>query len=278
VTPVPGLTAIEFVVTDLDGTLWSYGGQLPAATREALGELERRAVPVLAATARRSSAAGALFSLHGLDLPALLLNGALGRGRRDRAIFYQVPFSLEDANSILETFCERGVTPCVNFETAEWDVVSGLTPSAGSAYLDGVGQYLKLVDNLDELCGSLRVFGFSVAGVEEPTILRNVEAKLLRLPRPPEVVLSPDGRIGGWTLVASPFGVTKWSGVEAFARVYGLDSSKALAIGEGDNDVELLAHAAIGVAMGHATRAAKASATVVLPGGVESWAMLLDHI
>jgi HAD superfamily hydrolase (TIGR01484 family) len=104
--------SIEFVVTDLDGTLWSYDGQLPIATRKALREVERRDVPVLAATARRSSSAGALFSLLDLDLPALLLNGALGRSRRDRVIFHQAPFPPEDATEILAAFLTNGVTPC----------------------------------------------------------------------------------------------------------------------------------------------------------------------
>jgi hydroxymethylpyrimidine pyrophosphatase-like HAD family hydrolase len=152
---------------------------------------------VLAATARRSSSASALFSSLDLDLPAVLLNGALGRARKDRAIFHRAPFSPEDATLILERFVANGVTPCLYLESSAWDVVSGPMPSAGRAYLDGVQQHLKLVDNLAELCSSFRVYEFSVVGVEEPTFLRQVQEGLLGQSRPPEVVLSPDGRIGG---------------------------------------------------------------------------------
>ena len=69
-----------------------------------------------------------------------------------------------------------------------------------------------------------------------------------------------DKVFGGWTLDSAPKGVNKWSGVEAYCRYRDLDPAEVLAIGDGDNDVELLERAAHSCAMSHATDRAKAAA------------------
>jgi hydroxymethylpyrimidine pyrophosphatase-like HAD family hydrolase len=51
-----------------------------------------------------------------------------------------------------------------------------------------------------------------------------------------------------------------------------------LAIGDGDNDVDLFVHAAPACAMSHATDRAKAAARVTLSGGMDGWAQLLDYL
>jgi hydroxymethylpyrimidine pyrophosphatase-like HAD family hydrolase len=74
-------SVIQLVVTDLDGTLWRGEASVPPSTRDAIHELERRRIPLLAAAARRSWSAAHYFRLAGLDQPVVLLNGALGRER-----------------------------------------------------------------------------------------------------------------------------------------------------------------------------------------------------
>ena len=57
---------IRLVVTDLDGTLWLGDGVVPQTTRAAMAELERREIPLLAATARRSWSAAHYFRQAGI--------------------------------------------------------------------------------------------------------------------------------------------------------------------------------------------------------------------
>ena len=63
---------ISLVVTDLHGTLWDRDGRVHDLTRAALHELDRRGLPVLAATARRPASARRVMQMNGLTLPAVL--------------------------------------------------------------------------------------------------------------------------------------------------------------------------------------------------------------
>ncbi len=66
----------------------------------------------------------------------------------------------------------------------------------------------------------------------------------------------------GWTawLDLAPVGVNKASGLAHVARTLGLDASDVLAIGDGRNDLEMLAWAGRGVAMGQAVPEVHAAA------------------
>ena len=94
---------IRLVVTDLDGTLWLGDGAVSERTRDAIRELERREVPLLAATARRSGSAAHYLRQAQLDLPAVLLNGALGRDKGGEPTFHRCAFDPADARWPLST-------------------------------------------------------------------------------------------------------------------------------------------------------------------------------
>jgi len=69
----------------------------------------------------------------------------------------------------------------------------------------------------------------------------------------------------GWTawLDLAPVGVSKASGLDHVARVLGVEARDALAIGDGRNDLEMLAWAGRGVAMGQAIEPVRAAADAV---------------
>jgi hydroxymethylpyrimidine pyrophosphatase-like HAD family hydrolase len=269
---------IRLVVTDLDGTLWLGDGVVPWSTREAIGELERWGVPLLAATARRSWSAASYFRRAELDLPAVLLNGALGRDKGGGPIFHQHTFDPAAAVSALAVFTRHGVSPSANFESLKWDVVSGPAPSSGVPYLRWAASHLQQVDDLPNMVTALPVYAFSVVACPDPSPLLDIRDELATTGGIGMVNLFEDKVFGGWTLDAAPQGVHKWSGVEAYCRHSDLDPSGVLAVGDGDNDVELLERAAFSCAMSHATDRAKAAAHVTLSDGMDGWRQVLDYL
>ncbi len=70
--------------------------------------------------------------------------------------------------------------------------------------------------------------------------------------------------------------ISKGSALSIVANYYGISRQEVLAIGDQDNDVEMLAWAGLSVAMGNASDKAKAEADVIAPpvgrDGV-SWAI-----
>ena len=208
----------------------------------------------------------------------MLLNGALGRDKGGDPIFHRCTFEPDAALAVLDIFERHGVTPGANFESDEWDVVSGPAPSSGEPYIVWAGSQLRLVDDLRPMVAALPVYAFSVVACPEVAALRAVRDDLAAAGGVGMVNVFPDKVFGGWTLDSAPKGVNKWSGVEAYCRYRDLDPAAVLAIGDGDNDVELFERAAHSCAMSHATERARAAAHVTLSGGIDGWAQLLDFL
>ena len=60
-----------------------------------------------------------------------------------------------------------------------------------------------------------------------------------------------------------PKGTDKSVGIDIVCSHYGLDVSETMAFGDGGNDIGMLSHAGIGVAMGNASDEVKAAASYV---------------
>ncbi|KXZ49737.1 hypothetical protein GPECTOR_20g594 [Gonium pectorale] len=63
-----------------------------------------------------------------------------------------------------------------------------------------------------------------------------------------------------------PAGVNKWGGLSRLLSHLGLPASALMAVGDGGNDLEMVAGAGLGVAMGNAVPAVKAAAGAVVSG------------
>ena len=138
--------------------------------------------------------------------------------REARPTFHQCVFDPADALAVLDVFERHGVTPGANFETQEWDVVSGPVPSSGEPYVVWAGSHLRLVDDLRSMVAALPVYAFSVVACPEEAVLRAVRDELAAAGGVGMVNVFPDKVFGGWTLDSAPKGVNKWSGVEAYCR------------------------------------------------------------
>lgn len=66
----------------------------------------------------------------------------------------------------------------------------------------------------------------------------------------------------GFEIVAR--GVSKWSAIQTLIRAYGIRRDEVVAIGDGPNDVAMLRHAGLGVAMGNAAPNVKANANLII--------------
>src|SRR6266536_2945903 len=92
-------SAVELVVTDLDGTLSDAGERVHPRTIRAVLALGDAGIPVLVATGRRPRTAALVLEAAGLRGPAVMLDGSIGRDLRDGRAFHRVAFSPEAAPS-----------------------------------------------------------------------------------------------------------------------------------------------------------------------------------
>jgi len=261
---------IDLVVTDLDGTLWDGKGLIHPRTHRALRTLAGASIPVLVATGRGAHSAWAVMEANEVALPGVFLDGAIGFEFGATTAFHTRAFSPAVATEVLEILDELDVSPCVHVDDPDRDVVLGEHPFTHPDYIRRIRPFVREEDPWTAV-RTLSVLAFTLLG-GEPSMVRALAAQVTAR-APVAAATSTDRTYGGLHLSFRPLGVSKWSGVLAYCAARGLDAGRVLAIGDADNDVELLQGASIALAVADGTEAALANADRVLPPASEGgWA------
>jgi hydroxymethylpyrimidine pyrophosphatase-like HAD family hydrolase len=268
------MTRIELVVSDLDGTPWDLDHSLHPRTRDAIAELERRGIPLLIATGRRQQRTAGPLAAFGLAPPAILLNGAVGVHLATGERFHSATIGAEAATGVLAAFRAAGVEPVVYVDRPDVAAYVGRSPSTHPEHLTSFGPDVG-VDDLDRVVAEEGVFAFAVLGVDrEPLDAIAAAIGAHGIPH-----IGPDRGYGGWTITVAGPAMSKWLGVERYCELHDIDAGAVLAIGDGPNDLELFAGAAVSVAMGDSDAALLAVADhVVGLAGDGAWADLLAFL
>ena len=238
-----GPSPIELIVTDLDGTLWERPSELHPRVVAALAELDGLDVALLVATGRRVGSARDSLAAVGLAPPAVVLNGGLGVDLGSMERFHLGGYEPAHAADVLAAFTACGVEPCLHVDHDRWPVRVGPDPSTHPRHLASFGDEVATGD-LERVVADERVLAFGVLGLDGERAARLGSALS-------EVVTTAhvdrDRAYGGFVVTAGAAGQSKWAGVLAYCARHGIDERAVLAIGDGANDLELLASAAIAV-------------------------------
>lgn len=239
---------IRALFFDIDGTLVSFKThRIPTSTIQALEAAKARGVRIFIATGRPQVIINNLHELQqrGLIDGYITMNGAYCFVQ-DKVI-YKSPIPKSDIETLLN-FCE----------------------AQGKAYLV-VGENDICVCHEDE---EVRFIFYETLSVDK---IREVTPKeALALPsiyqitpfinKEEEAVIRPQlphCEIGRWYPTFADItaaGNTKQRGIDEIIRHFGLKIEEVMAFGDGGNDISMLRHAGIGVAMGNATDEVKAAA------------------
>lgn len=263
------MPTIELVVTDLDGTLWDSDERIHRRTLSALHTLEERGVPLLVATGRRPRSAAAGLARESLAPPAVFLDGALGRDAPDGRVFHEAAFRPDDAARVLDAFESCGLSPCVYVERGDTDVLVGDSPSTHPRHLAHLHPWSQQAD-LRRAVATERIFAFGVVGADTRAVTG------LGVNGSGHAVVVADRFFGGSSVMVRPRGTSKWSGVQAFCAQRGIDPGRVLAVGDGENDIELLTGAQVSCVVSDGCDAALAVADHVIdPAAVGGWSQIL---
>lgn len=228
------------VVLDLDGTLLGSDHRVRPKVRSALDRWRGRGRRVILASSRPPRSVARIAADLGLGTePAVALNGAVvvegGRLRQPRLVPEKAKRTFLDAARSFSPFIYSAWAWLVLAEDAATDAEArsvGFRPTVIDALPTGVA-----VEKLSAT-GAPEALAVLEAAVDDGSLTR---------PRP-----------GSLELMAP--GVSK---VSAVAEL-GLAPDGVVAIGDGDNDAELLAWAELGVAMAGATPTARSAADRVV--------------
>ena len=236
---------IKAVFFDVDGTLLSHTqNDVPESTRRALKELRVRGIKTVVATGRHMTE---YANLPVSDIPFdgyLTLNGNLLLDKNRRA-YAGTPIDRGEMEVLAHIFEARRIPFALIGENGRYinyisdtvvrtqEETKGTVPSLGSYTGEKVYQILAFVPEhqkklLDELLDECAVTSWNDTGID---------------------IFPKDGG--------------KTAGIRKYLEDQGLDRSEIMAFGDGENDIDMLRFAGIGVAMGNAADPVKAAADYV---------------
>jgi len=261
--PRPSAT-IRLVALDLDGTLMEDDMVIRSArVRQVISEAHHRGVVVTLATGRSLDHTEAYAAQLGITAPLICYQGGLIQRTTDPAPLYSASMPRELVRAVLEHRARAGwhlalyTTTQVFLDELRYD---------RSFYLDMLGSRVSWVDNLD---GELeRVTPVKLVILAEPPEAERALAELQKRFGGSMEITRSHARI----VEASPLGVSKGDALARLTRHLGLEQQQVLAVGDQDNDLQMVRWAGIGVAMGNATAAVKAAADWVAPPVAEDGA------
>lgn len=242
---------------DVDGTLLDPDHRVTPASREAIQALIAAEVLPVLATSRPPGAVAAL--LRQLDLagrPAVTCQGAV--------------WGSCDAAGTLHPRAIRQLSAAAAREVTASAKARGLGVSWFYADRWLAETEDPLIEQEEHVTGTSadRVPAL-LEGGEPPTKIlvmaqpgRESHLAVVRAELPADVI-GATSRADYLEVVAR--GVSKWSALQEVCRWQRIPLDRIAAVGDGNNDIEMITHAAIGIAMGHAPPALRQAADWVAP-------------
>ncbi|PRW57026.1 haloacid dehalogenase-like hydrolase [Chlorella sorokiniana] len=242
-----GRRKVELIVSDVDGTLLNPQQQLTAGTRAALQAAAAAGVPIVVATGKALGPWTADVLPHlGSSLPQIYLQGLLINCHREGVLYQQ---QLEE-HIILEAVAfadEHGVTLTAYCGDR---IVCRETDEQSDRLLFYKEPPPESVGPLERQVGKLPI---------SKLIFMNSEQRIAELR--PAIEQTFAGRASLTTAIPGmlevlPLGASKGVGVSWLLDRLGVDPAAVMALGDGENDKEMLELCGLGVAMGNAAPAA----------------------
>ncbi|XP_042037600.1 endoribonuclease YBEY, chloroplastic-like [Salvia splendens] len=253
-----------YIFCDMDGTLLNSKSQISSSTAEALKEASSRGVKVVIATGKSRPAVMSIFKKAGLAgkdgiiselSPGVFVQGLLVYGRQGREIFRKnleptvcreaLLYSLEHKIPIIAFTEDRCLTLFEHqlvdsLHTVYNEPKAEIIPSVEQLMAGVEIQKLLFLDTAEGVAGTIRPYWAEATG-----------------DRASVVQAQPD------MLEIVPLGTSKGGGVKILLDHLGATPDEVMAIGDGENDVEMLQLASLGVALSNGSEKAKAVANVI---------------
>lgn len=235
---------IKAVFLDFDGTTFSHTtGHIPTSTIEAVKLLKQKGILTFLATGRCKKEM-TWFDLDGLELTGSILNNGQLAITSDEKIIYDEPIVGPLKDKLITIFNENKV------------------PIYLLTYDDIFINFIS--DNVVETQNKVSSVVPPVKKYEGQNIY--MASVFFRNEKEKEMVYSLDANITCWqegAIDVVPYGSSKCNGIDEVIKAYGIDISETMAFGDGENDIEMINHCAIGVAMGNAKKIVKDNADYI---------------
>ncbi len=236
---------IKAIFFDVDGTLLSFRThRIPSSTEKAIGLLKDKGIKIIISTGRSINS---LDSIQHIDFDGYITFNGGYCVNNDGMPLFRKTMDTSDISALLD-YADEQTDFCFSFMSEHEVTINRITPPVASMYRmlnlpsPPIGDYSQL-----DVSSILQANVF-IAPEEEKQFMQEV---------------MPNSIATRWTPLfadVNPRGQSKKVGVDIFCQQLGIDPKETLAFGDGGNDVTMLEHCGIGVAMGNAVDSLKAVA------------------
>lgn len=238
---------VKAVFFDIDGTLLSHTTRtIPDSTIKALALLREKGIKVFIATGRSINA---ISHIEHLEFDGYVTFNGGCCVAKDKSVLFKQALDPQDIQQLLNYTTSQPLNFSLLYEDCHF--VNEATPEMINMYTYLNLPVPPLVDrNNPDICNILQA-NILLPSEDEPDFMNNI---------------MPNSTATRWaphSADINPKGISKKVGIEVFCEHFGFHISETMAFGDGGNDIEMLKHSGIGIAMGNATDEVKAVADYV---------------
>ena len=265
----PSLPVPRLIACDLDGTLLTNGNCIPQPHIGAVATLEAMGIVVVIVTGRPMLSTLGIQRSLGLQAPLVCFNG-VWVGHPGAPPLHQDMLSPEEVRSALEPLVARGRGSINLYPGPERWLMDRLCPTTANwpqLYGVPITVDVGILDHWHEpSCKILYADEPAEISALCPQLQSHFGARF-------HVVISQEDRLE----ITRPQ-ATKDRGLAVLCQHLGIAQAETWAVGDSDNDIEMLRWAGVGLAMGQASDRVKAAAGQVLPSIDEAGLRVLPDL
>lgn len=250
---------IKLIAIDIDGTLLNSRLEISPRTRRAIERVRAQGVMIVPATGRCPTATQAIMGRLDIAGPGVFLQGLLVLDAGGSVIYEKLMIP-QTVRQVIAFAKEMKVTPLIYSG-------SRIIVEARTYYADALTPYgepaPEVISPLESVPGSMPVHKLLL--LEEPSLITKVRREIAQ-------ILDGEASITQALPLAIeilPHDTSKGDGFRRLLEAFDISPENTMAVGDGENDLEMLQIAGIGVAMGSAPSHVKAAADAVVASSDE---------
>ena len=255
----------KLIALDLDGTLLTDDKMILEDNINTIRNIHNLGVEIVIATGRRYWSAKQLTSELGFNFVIMANNGNIVRNISDERLIITKYLDIDDFYTLIKEGRKRGIYPIIHVDhydegydiMIEYEIKNSKYGSYMSKNLD---RYKKIEDSLNY--EDDKVLAVCYSG--DIAILKEFEI-FIKTKYPNKYsshIMSKLVASGGLLEIMHPLG-SKWLSLKEYANNKGIKSEEIIAIGDDNNDIDMIKNVGLGIAMKNSSENLKTYANLI---------------
>jgi Cof subfamily protein (haloacid dehalogenase superfamily) len=245
---------IKLIAMDMDGTLLNKKVEISPRNAAAIKKAVAAGIVVSFASGRMFKSLRKFFEPLGLKSPMICFNGALVQDSGTGEVYYHHPLKLETAKKVLAYCWQKHYCTFVGLQSEvlvfEHNAITDKYTKLAGLETTALGEKLLHLEQ-----APMKILIITGSDAEMPPIADDMRA---RFKGKTDCMTSQKSILE----IMEP-GVDKWIGVQEVGKRLGIKPDEIMCIGDGLNDLGMVKHAALGVAMANARTKVREAANIV---------------